>query len=109
MAATLKEVQSSLEHVEASRDIELAHAVTETDIRHLSEKVVDGDEALKVLQDHFEPFTPEESNRVRWKIDRHLVAVMLVINGIQFVDKNVSQLCITPVSRLEDDQIARRP
>ncbi|TAQ84210.1 hypothetical protein B7494_g7466 [Chlorociboria aeruginascens] len=82
-----KTVQPSQQHVEEA-GIELAPATTENDIPHLSEKVVDGDEALKILQAHFEPFTPEEERRVKWKIDIRMVLIMFLINGIQFVDKN---------------------
>ena len=98
MVAAPKE--SSPEHVEARGDIELARTATDTEIHHLSEKVVDGDEALKVLQTHFESFTPEESKRVKWKIDWRLMPLMLVINGLQYVDKNVSRLCICPLDLL---------
>ncbi len=91
MTATPKDMQPS--HVELG-GIELAPTTTGPDIPHLSEKVVDGDEALKVLQVHFEPFTPQEEKRVKWKIDRRMVVLMLFINGLQFVDKNVS--CNSP-------------
>ena len=52
--------------------------------------VQDGDEALKILHTHFEPYTKEEERRVLRKIDLRLIIVMLIINGLQFVDKNVS-------------------
>lgn len=58
---------------------------------HLSEKVHHGDQALQILRTHYEPFTPEEERRVLRKIDMRLMPFMLIINGLQFVDKNVSK------------------
>jgi hypothetical protein len=57
----------------------------------LSEKtrIEDGDEALKILHTHYEPYTKEEERRVLRKIDLRLIIVMLLVNGLQFVDKNV--------------------
>jgi hypothetical protein len=57
----------------------------------LSEKtrIGDGDEALKILHTHYEPYTKEEERRVLRKIDLRLIIVMLLVNGLQFVDKNV--------------------
>jgi hypothetical protein len=57
----------------------------------LSEKkhIDDGDEALKILLTHYEPYTKEEERRVLRKIDLRLIVVMLLVNGLQFVDKNV--------------------
>lgn len=51
--------------------------------------VHDGDLALKTLNTHFEPYTAEEEKRVCRKIDYRLASVMLLVNGIQFVDKLV--------------------
>ncbi len=63
---------------------------------HLSEiemspehKVYDGDDALKILHTHFEPFTKEEEKKVLRKIDSRMVPLMLFVNGIQFLDKQV--------------------
>ncbi|KAF3389439.1 hypothetical protein F1880_003412 [Penicillium rolfsii] len=53
----------------------------------LADKLQDGDEALHILQTEFVEYTPEEERRLRWKIDLRLVSVMLIVNGIQFVDK----------------------
>jgi hypothetical protein len=53
--------------------------------------IEDGDEALKILHTHYEPYTKEEERRVLRKIDLRLIVVMLVVNGLQFVDKNVRQ------------------
>lgn len=61
-------------------------------VHHLDEKVFDGDVALQVLQTHYEPFTAEEEQAVRRKIDWRMCSLMLIINGIQFVDKNVGRL-----------------
>lgn len=47
---------------------------------HLNEKVaLDGDEALKILHTHFEPYTPEEEKKVLRKIDMRMCLLMLVI------------------------------
>jgi ACS family allantoate permease-like MFS transporter len=70
--------------------------LTPTDISRnemqIMQKVYDGDEALKYLHAEFEPYTEEEERQVRRKIDRRMVILMLVVNGLQFVDKNVSCL-----------------
>lgn len=55
----------------------------------LSDKLQDGDKALQILQAEFVEYTPEEEKRLKWKIDSRLVTVMLIVNGIQFVDKLV--------------------
>ena len=55
----------------------------------LDHKVKDGDEALQILHAEFEPYTKEEEKRVLRKIDLRLVILMLIINGLQFVDKTV--------------------
>lgn len=55
----------------------------------LADKLQDGDEALHILQTEFVEYSPEEERRLRWKIDLRLVTVMLIVNGIQFVDKLV--------------------
>jgi hypothetical protein len=55
----------------------------------LDHKVKDGDDALQILHAEFEPYTKEEEKRVLRKIDFRLVILMLIINGIQFVDKTV--------------------
>ena len=60
---------------------------------HLDEKVhddvQDGDDALKILHTHYEPYSQEEEKRVLRKIDLRLIVIMLLVNGLQFVDKNV--------------------
>ncbi|CEJ60725.1 hypothetical protein PMG11_09288 [Penicillium brasilianum] len=53
----------------------------------LADKLQDGDEALQILQTEFVEYTAEEERQLRWKIDLRLVTVMLIVNGIQFVDK----------------------
>jgi hypothetical protein len=55
----------------------------------LAEKLQDGDEALWILQNQYVEYTPEEEKKLRWKIDLRLLSVMLIVNGIQFVDKLV--------------------
>jgi hypothetical protein len=74
---------------DAIAPIELERADTPYDI-HLDHKVQDGDEALKILYGEYEPYTKEEEKRVLRKIDFRLIIVMLIINGLQFIDKNVS-------------------
>jgi hypothetical protein len=59
----------------------------------LAEKLQGGDEALEILQTQFVEYTPEEERKLRWKIDLRLVTIMLLVNGIQFVDKLVSIWC----------------
>ena len=49
----------------------------------------DGDDALKILHTHYEPSTKEEEKRLVRKIDLRLALLMLVVNGLQFVDKLV--------------------
>lgn len=56
---------------------------------HLAGKIHDGDDALQILHTHYEPYTAEEELAVKRKIDRRLVPLMLLVNGIQFVDKMV--------------------
>jgi hypothetical protein len=53
----------------------------------------DGDLALKILHTHYEPFTKDEERRVLRKIDLRLALLMLVVNGLQFVDKLVRPYC----------------
>ncbi|KAJ5623623.1 hypothetical protein N7490_012228 [Penicillium lividum] len=48
----------------------------------------DGDIALEFLQTHAQEYTKEEERRVMRKVDIRMVTIMLVINGIQFVDQN---------------------
>lgn len=95
--AAPEEIEHSPETTETARknadaiDIDRVITIPETDIPHLSEKVVDGDVALTILQTHFAPFTPEEEKRVKRKIDLRMIILMLLVNGIQYVDKNVSK------------------
>jgi hypothetical protein len=58
----------------------------------LANKLHDGDYALQILQTEFIEYTSEEERRLRRKIDFRLVPIMIVVNGIQFVDKLVSHL-----------------
>jgi hypothetical protein len=55
-----------------------------------ADEIQDGDLALKVLHTHFEPYTKDEEKRLLRKIDYRLALLMLLVNGIQFVDKLVS-------------------
>jgi hypothetical protein len=53
-------------------------------------EIQDGDLALQILHTHFEPYTKDEEKRLLRKIDLRLALLMLLVNGIQFVDKLVS-------------------
>jgi MFS transporter, ACS family, allantoate permease len=74
-------------------DIEVVQLERDTTLQNstptLSEKIQDGDDALKILHAEFEPYTKEEERRVLRKIDLRLCILMLIINGLQFVDKTV--------------------
>lgn len=63
-----------------------------------SEEVNDGDLALKVLHTSFEPYTAAEEKKLLRKIDIRLAFLMLFVNGIQFVDKLVSDLALAPIA-----------
>jgi hypothetical protein len=78
--------------------VELERANTPYSI-HLDQKVHDGDEALKILHGEYEPYTKEEEKRVLRKIDLRMTIVMLIINGLQFIDKNVSSLAARGINR----------
>lgn len=72
----------------APQAVELDYVIQKHDV--ITEEMVnEGDAALKILQDHIVEYDSEEEARVRRKIDFHLVPVMLIVNGIQFVDKLV--------------------
>jgi hypothetical protein len=60
-------------------DIE-AVATHQSEIHHLNEKVFDGDDALKVLHTHYEPYSPEEEKSLLRKIDFRMCSLMLVIS-----------------------------
>ncbi|KIW05789.1 uncharacterized protein PV09_03000 [Verruconis gallopava] len=79
MTSEEKIAQSSVQHTERS------FASDEPQIR--AEKIPDGDLALQVLHTHYEPYSKDEERRVLRKIDLRLAMVMLLVNGIQFVDK----------------------
>jgi len=53
------------------------------------QNVANGDVAVRILHSHFEPHTKEEERRLLRKIDLRLASLMLVVNGIQFMDKLV--------------------
>jgi hypothetical protein len=53
---------------------------------------LDDDEALKVLHSHFEAYTEEEERQVVRKIDFRLIPIMLAVNALQLIDKNVRLL-----------------
>ena len=80
--------------------------VLEPTVSHVDEKyhtlegaVEDGDDALKILHTHYEPYTKEEEKRVLRKIDFRLIILMFIVNGTQFVDKlvisSISIPCLT--------------
>jgi hypothetical protein len=60
-------------------DIE-AVATHQSEIHHLNEKVFDGDEALRVLHTHYEPYSPEEEKGLLRKIDFRMCSLMLIIS-----------------------------
>lgn len=68
-------------------------ALASTDSAHLERKGDDtlkgGDEALNTLDPDGEEISEEEYKAVLKKIDWHLTPVLMVINMIQIVDKNV--------------------
>lgn len=53
-----------------------------------------GDEALKILGEHLEAITEEEEKKVLRKIDWRLVPVMMLVNSVQLIDKNVGLTCL---------------
>jgi len=89
--------------------IELELADTPYEV-HLDHKVQDGDEALKILQGEYEPYAKEEEKRVLRKIDFRLIIVMLIINGLQFIDKNVNLLATRNIetSLISEDHLGGR-
>lgn len=76
--ATGKEPPQQVE-MTSPLDIE-ATATHESEIHHLNEKVFDGDEALKVLHTHYEPYSPEEEKSLLRKIDYRMCTLMLIIS-----------------------------
>jgi hypothetical protein len=52
----------------------------QSEIHHLNEKVFDGDEALKVLHTHYEPYSQAEEKRLLRKIDFRMCSLMLIIS-----------------------------
>lgn len=51
-----------------------------------------GDEALKILGSHVELITEEEERKVLRKIDWRLIPVMMLVNSVQLIDKNVCDM-----------------
>lgn len=56
------------------------------------DKIHDGDDALQFLQQGHQPYSKEEEKRVMRKVDVRMLTLMLIVNGFQFVDKNVSKV-----------------
>ncbi|KAJ5647319.1 hypothetical protein N7490_003691 [Penicillium lividum] len=52
------------------------------------DKIHNGDDALKFLQEAHEPYSQEEERRLLRKVDIRMLTLMLVVNGFQFIDKN---------------------
>ncbi|CAK7202804.1 hypothetical protein SEUCBS139899_005531 [Sporothrix eucalyptigena] len=70
-------------------ELELAAATAvRLEVHRLSGKVAGNDEALEILGTNYVSFTKEEEAAVRRKIDWRLLPLMLLVNGLQFVDKN---------------------
>lgn len=59
-----------------------------------------GDEALKIMHSTFDPYSDEEEKVVERKIDWRLIPIMLTINALQLIDKNV---CPTSLKAIGDD------
>ena len=76
--ATGKEPAQAVE-MASPLDIE-AVATHQSEIHHLNEKVFDGDDALKVLHTHYEPYSPAEEKSLLRKIDFRMCSLMLVIS-----------------------------
>lgn len=53
-----------------------------------------GDEALKIMHTNFEPYTEEEEKAVQRKIDWRLIPLMLIVNALQLIDKNVCSISL---------------
>jgi hypothetical protein len=85
MAAPTKSIPAATELEDITQQQDPDAVLYSTNIT----KVQDGDDALKFLQDHSQPYTRDEEKRVMRKVDLWMVSLMLVVNGIQFVDKNV--------------------
>lgn len=58
------------------------------------DKIHNGDDALQFLQQGHEPYSKEEERRVLRKVDIRMLTLMLIVNGFQFVDKNVICPCL---------------
>lgn len=52
-----------------------------------------GDEALKVLDGLVANISEEEETQILRKIDWHLLPVLMLINAVQLIDKNVCDAC----------------
>lgn len=75
----------------ASNDIAEIQNMSDTSHEEMAEKRdVHADDALKFLYDHRDSVSPEEEKAVLRKIDWRLIPVMMLVNSIQLVDKNVS-------------------
>lgn len=59
------------------------------------DKIQNGGDALEFLREGHQPYSKEEEKRVMHKVDVRMLALMLIVNGCQFVDKNVG---LPPVS-----------
>ncbi|KZT57461.1 MFS general substrate transporter [Calocera cornea HHB12733] len=78
--APVREPDSPIEKIMSAKDAEGVKA-------HLTEE--DGDEALKIVHDEGAGFTmtPEEERALLRKIDWHILPMLCVIYGLQFLDK----------------------
>ena len=97
--AIRKEAAEQVEMAPPLDDIE-AVATQESDMHHLNEKVHDGDDALKVLHTHYEPYTPAEEKRLLRKIDFRMCSLMLIISKCFMTSYLV--LLFTPPSAFVD-------
>jgi hypothetical protein len=76
---------------------DVALATDHVELKPLNDK--GGDEALKALDPNEEAITEEEYKAVLKKIDWRLTPVLMVVNMIQIVDKNVGASHVQTESR----------
>ncbi len=73
--------KTATQEVEMASPVDLEAITTHaSEIHHLNEKVFDGDDALKVLHTHYEPYSPAEEKALLRKIDWRMCSLMLIIS-----------------------------
>lgn len=74
---------NSFDRIDDHKDHDTSHEELAThDVHHT-------DEALKALHSHIEPISEEEEKKVLRKIDWRLIPIMMLVNSVQLIDKNV--------------------